>query len=90
MISTERFDIFMIHSIRILTLWRFHPFTDSISLSNGTLGCGWFKVDRSREKFEKLINENVSSEPAVLLEKLQTFLESTERFGFLFTCPVAD
>ncbi|XP_066918285.1 transport and Golgi organization 2 homolog [Clytia hemisphaerica] len=52
---------------------------DSISLSNGTLGCGWFKVDRSREKFEKLVNENVDSEPTALLEKLQTFLKCTER-----------
>ena len=48
-------------------------------MSNGTLNCGWIKVEKSREKFQRIIDSFSGDEPNDLIEKLFKHLEDKER-----------
>lgn len=49
-------------------------------MSNGTLNCGWNKVEKSREKFRTIIDNFSGDEPIDLIEKLLKHLEDKERY----------
>ena len=49
-------------------------------MSNGTLDCRWFKVEKSREKFQRVIDNFAGEEPSDLIDQLLKLLEDKERY----------